>query len=290
MFDYLTADDLDEEEDEFEDDEEFLNEQSHRGDIHVSKEYLRSNGTRIEHHSRKIRSPQDARRGPLEIEENDEEAQEEGALPNQGVGSPRKQPIRKRPQAQPSKKKGAGQNAGGNGNAADKKADNLAKYNAYMDAVFARMNTLIKKKRMDPLRVNLYAGPSKGPGAGPNAGNKNTRHSNKTNKNSRLDDDEDDESSSRSSHDEDDLDDGSTSEDDDDDDDDDVSGDEERKLNPKPYVKDVHLGNDAFGRSIRYNKTFRLSCLVNISFLILLLGHFWQIYPNSQTRLCQILH
>lgn len=36
----------------------------------------------------------------------------------------------------------------------------LTKYNAYMDAVLKRMNTLIKKKKMDPLRVNLYAGPS----------------------------------------------------------------------------------------------------------------------------------
>ncbi|CAG7720624.1 unnamed protein product [Allacma fusca] len=33
-----------------------------------------------------------------------------------------------------------------------------AKYNRYVDAVFKRMNTLIRNKRMDPLRVNLYAG------------------------------------------------------------------------------------------------------------------------------------
>lgn len=40
------------------------------------------------------------------------------------------------------------------------KVSDLGKYNEYMDAVFNRMNVLIKKKRMDPLRVNLYAGPS----------------------------------------------------------------------------------------------------------------------------------
>jgi len=39
-----------------------------------------------------------------------------------------------------------------------KSSATLQKYNAYLDAVYSRMNLLLKSKKMDPLRVNLYSG------------------------------------------------------------------------------------------------------------------------------------
>ncbi|XP_021951016.1 uncharacterized protein DDB_G0287625 isoform X2 [Folsomia candida] len=63
------------------------------------------------------------------------------------------------------------------------KGSDLSKYNEYMDAVFSRMNVMIKKKRMDPLRVNLYAGPSKTSQKKKNNKNKNTGSSSTNNKN-----------------------------------------------------------------------------------------------------------
>ena len=57
------------------------------------------------------------------------------------------------------------------------KKDNMARYNRYVDLVFKRMNTLIRSKRMDPLRVNLYAGSNN------NNGSKNNNNSNSSNNN-----------------------------------------------------------------------------------------------------------
>jgi hypothetical protein len=54
----------------------------------------------------------------------------------------------------------------------------LTKYNAYMDAVLGRMNTLIRKKRMDPLRVNLYGGPSKAGNGGNKKKGENSKNGN----------------------------------------------------------------------------------------------------------------
>jgi len=55
------------------------------------------------------------------------------------------------------------------------KKENSDKYNRYVDAVLKRMNTLIKSKRMDPLRVNLYAGSNNSTNSKRTGGNGNNK-------------------------------------------------------------------------------------------------------------------
>jgi hypothetical protein len=112
--------------------------------------------------SRHIRSSED---------EHGVEGRAEGPRGN-SKGSSKKGPHRNHNGAAAKNKSAkGGKPKGGKGS----KATDLNKYNEYMDSVFRRMNTMIKSKKMDPLRVNLYAGPSKKHGGSSGGGKKNKK-------------------------------------------------------------------------------------------------------------------